>query len=186
MALNGDRLREAAEDYGCLGIALKHLIELMHIEPLVDRALEADPNDDELRGFKKDIACFQILAVIGSISFVPYLQRTAIAHRLDPSPFTICSEHLTAESLAKAIALAEHLALLADISVPAAAGGGDGDGDNGEYRPATYFNKGMADKLRQAASPKRKTKRVRTQVIDGVVCYYVPDARRWWPSGVPR
>ena len=59
-------------------------------------------------------------------------------------------------------------------------------GDNGEYRPATWFPKGMADRLRQAASKKRKTKRVATRTVDGVVCYSVADARRWWPTDVPK
>ncbi|MFZ2874572.1 MAG: hypothetical protein WAZ94_08825 [Phycisphaerales bacterium] len=58
--------------------------------------------------------------------------------------------------------------------------------DDGQFRPATWFPKGMADRLRQAASKKRKTKRVATRTIDGVVCYSVADARRWWPSDVPK
>lgn len=58
--------------------------------------------------------------------------------------------------------------------------------NEGEYRPATWFPKGMADRLRQAASKKRKTKRVAARTIDGVVCYSVADARRWWPSNVPK
>lgn len=35
-------------------------------------------------------------------------------------------------------------------------------------------------RLRHAASPKRKTKRVRSKDIDGVVCYSVADVQRWW------
>lgn len=58
--------------------------------------------------------------------------------------------------------------------------------DDAEYRPASWFPKGMADRLRQAASKTRKTKRVDTRKIDGVVCYSVADARRWWPSDVPK
>jgi hypothetical protein len=58
--------------------------------------------------------------------------------------------------------------------------------DDGEYRPATWFRKGMANRLRQAASKQRKTKRVATRTIDGVVCYSVADVRRWWPSDVPK
>lgn len=57
--------------------------------------------------------------------------------------------------------------------------------DDGEYWPAARFPKGMADRLRQAASPKRKTKRVATRIIDGVVCYSVSDARRWWGHDFP-
>jgi hypothetical protein len=55
----------------------------------------------------------------------------------------------------------------------------------GNFRPATWFPKGLAARLRQAASKKRKGKRVATQKIDGVVCYSVEDARRWWPNDVP-
>lgn len=58
--------------------------------------------------------------------------------------------------------------------------------DRSEFRPATWFRKGMADRLRQAASKKRKSKRVTTRMIDGVVCYSVADVRRWWPDGIPK
>lgn len=58
--------------------------------------------------------------------------------------------------------------------------------DDDEYRPATWFPKGMAPRLRMAASKKRKTKRVATRTADGVVCYSVADARRWWPKDVPK
>jgi hypothetical protein len=55
-----------------------------------------------------------------------------------------------------------------------------------DYRPASWFQKGMAPRLRMAAGKDRKTKRVRTQLIDGVVCYSVVDARRWWSEDVPK
>ncbi len=57
--------------------------------------------------------------------------------------------------------------------------------DDGAYRPATWFPQGMAARLRMAAQKKRKTKRVATRTIDGVVCYLVADARRWWPTDIP-
>ena len=57
--------------------------------------------------------------------------------------------------------------------------------DDGGYRPATCFPKGMAARLRMAAQKSRKSKRVATRTIDGVVCYSVADARRWWPKDVP-
>ena len=58
-------------------------------------------------------------------------------------------------------------------------------GDDGQYRPATWFPKGMADRLRQAASKSRKSKRVRAKKVDGVVLYNLEDVRRWWPNGLP-
>ncbi len=58
--------------------------------------------------------------------------------------------------------------------------------EGGDFRPATWFPKGLAARLRQAASKNRKGKRVATQKIDGVVCYSVEDARRWWPNDVPK
>jgi hypothetical protein len=64
-------------------------------------------------------------------------------------------------------------------------GGVDATDTGDEYRPATWFRKGMAARLRMAARPTRKTKRVRTKTIDGVVCYSVADARMWWPHDVP-
>jgi hypothetical protein len=39
-------------------------------------------------------------------------------------------------------------------------------------------------RLRHAASPKRKSKRVRKKTIDGVECYSVSDAQRWWPENM--
>jgi hypothetical protein len=51
-----------------------------------------------------------------------------------------------------------------------------------EFWPAAAFPKGMAARLRMAARKSRKTKRVASKVIDGVVCYSVADARRWWPD----
>lgn len=54
------------------------------------------------------------------------------------------------------------------------------------YRPAVWFGRGMAGRLRKAASKDRKGKRVRKQTIDGVVVYSVADARRWWPRDLPK
>jgi len=58
--------------------------------------------------------------------------------------------------------------------------------DGSRYRPATWFGKTMAARLRMAARKKRKGKRVATIIIDGVVCYSVEDARRWWANDVPK
>jgi hypothetical protein len=54
------------------------------------------------------------------------------------------------------------------------------------YRPAAWFSGDMPGRLRKAASKNRKTKRVRTRKIDGVVVYSVADARRWWPRDMPK
>jgi len=62
---------------------------------------------------------------------------------------------------------------------------GEATTDDKEYQPAAWFPKGMAARLRMAAAETRKTKRVDTRTIDGVVCYRVADARRWWPSDMP-
>ena len=59
--------------------------------------------------------------------------------------------------------------------------------DQDVYRPASWFgNKKMSGRLRMAAGKDRKTMRVRTKEIDGVVCYCVADARQWWPSDIPK
>lgn len=76
-------------------------------------------------------------------------------------------------------------------AVPSAGSGGNqahptsasGDGD---FRPASWFGKDLSARLRMAASPKRKSKRVATRRIDRVTCYSVADARRWWPSDIPK
>lgn len=54
------------------------------------------------------------------------------------------------------------------------------------YRPASWFKKGVASRLRQAASPRRKSKRVSTQKRDGVVLYSVRDVERYWPEILPK
>ena len=50
----------------------------------------------------------------------------------------------------------------------------------------TLNTKISTSRLRHAASPKRKGKRVRKKTIDGVECYSVSDARRWWPFDMHR
>lgn len=55
-----------------------------------------------------------------------------------------------------------------------------------EFRPAAAFPKGMAARLRMAARKGRKTKRVASKIIDGVVCYRVADVLRWWPDDLQK
>jgi hypothetical protein len=55
----------------------------------------------------------------------------------------------------------------------------------GEYRPGRWFGKSMTAKLRKAAGKTRVGMKVRKRTIDGVVCYNVADARRWWGKEVP-
>ena len=55
-----------------------------------------------------------------------------------------------------------------------------------EYRPATYFKKHAAARLRMAASKNRKSKRVKSKTIDGVKCYCVEDVRLWFPDAMPK
>lgn len=55
-----------------------------------------------------------------------------------------------------------------------------------DFRPATWFPKGMAARLRMAARKSRKTKRVASRKRDGVTFYSVSDARRYWPDDVPK
>jgi len=54
------------------------------------------------------------------------------------------------------------------------------------YKPASYFDKSLGSRLRKAAGPQRKSKRVRSRIIDGTTMYNVEDARRWWPTDVPK
>lgn len=66
---------------------------------------------------------------------------------------------------------------------------GDGSVVDEEYQSAQWFSlntKIPPARLRQAANPDRKTKHVRKQIIDGVECYSVDDARYWWPSDMKR
>lgn len=56
-----------------------------------------------------------------------------------------------------------------------------------QYKSAHWFTlntKIPSSRLRMAAG--RKGKRVRTEVIDGVVCYSLADAQRWWPEDMSK
>ena len=54
--------------------------------------------------------------------------------------------------------------------------------DPAEFLPARCFPKSMHARLRQAARPGRKTKRVRKREEMGVVEYSMSDAKKWWPD----
>lgn len=65
--------------------------------------------------------------------------------------------------------------------------GASGNADEGEYRPASWFvGKASSARLRMAARPGRKTKRVRKRMTEGVVCYSVDDVQKWWPELLPK
>ena len=55
--------------------------------------------------------------------------------------------------------------------------------ENDEYQPGQWFTNNTdipTSRLRQAARKGRRKKRVRKTEKDGVVCYSVKDAKRWW------
>lgn len=61
------------------------------------------------------------------------------------------------------------------------------DADDADYRPGSWFAEYTsipAARLRMASSEKRRGKRVRAKFIDGVKCYSIVDARRWWPDSM--
>ncbi|MFK7883906.1 MAG: hypothetical protein AB8F26_06975 [Phycisphaerales bacterium] len=55
---------------------------------------------------------------------------------------------------------------------------------DGEWWPASEFGPKLAARIRQAGVPQRKSKRVRSRVLDGVKLYSVDDARRRWASEI--
>ena len=55
-----------------------------------------------------------------------------------------------------------------------------------EFKPANFFGKKLAERLRQATRAGRKIKKVRFKKDDGVKLYCVADARKWWPSLPPK
>ena len=73
---------------------------------------------------------------------------------------------------------------------PTAASDGTGSTDaNEDFQSGQWFvlnTKIPTARLRQAARPKRKTKRVRKRTIDGVVCYLLSDAQRWWSKDMTK
>ena len=71
----------------------------------------------------------------------------------------------------------------ATISPPAQARTAD------PFESARWFTsctKVKAGTLRHAANAKRKTKHIRSTVVDGVTLYSVQDAERWWPDDMKK
>jgi hypothetical protein len=81
------------------------------------------------------------------------------------------------------VAAASTMPKPSDADMPAG-GSGQGDGDD-RYLPASSFPKTMRPRLRQAARPLRKSKRVRSKRVNGVVLYSLRDAQVWWPHDCP-
>lgn len=73
---------------------------------------------------------------------------------------------------------------------PASDGDGIGSDDAEDgFQSGQWFTlntKIPTARLRQAAAPGRKNKRVRKRTIDGVECYSVFDARQWWPNDMTK
>lgn len=61
----------------------------------------------------------------------------------------------------------------------------DASGNADEFWPASAFPKHIAARLRMAARPARKTKKVAKKKIDGVVKYSKSDVYRHWPNDFP-
>lgn len=58
--------------------------------------------------------------------------------------------------------------------------------DDGEqWVPASALGKTLADRARIAAQPDRRTKRVRSKVVDKVKLYALSDIRQFWPTDLP-
>lgn len=105
------------------------------------------------------------------------VRKHGLAERVRAAETRAARGLMTVEAVA-----ARHAMSAGPAAAEAAARTGDDAGD--EYWPAAAFPKGMAARLRMAARRGRKTKRVATRLVDGVVCYSVRDARRWWPTEV--
>ena len=60
-----------------------------------------------------------------------------------------------------------------------------GENDAKGYKPPSAYPVTVADRIRKAAQPSRKTKRVRTKTVDGVKLYCDADIRQWWPNDLP-
>jgi hypothetical protein len=96
--------------------------------------------------------------------------------------------HLAAGRWGPFWAAAERLALSTEALRQALGGTRPGD-DEAEFRPAGWFAQYTSipgARLRQAATPGRRSKRVRKKNVDGVVYYSAADARRWWPQDMER
>lgn len=57
--------------------------------------------------------------------------------------------------------------------------------DGGSWVPAWRLGKRLADRVRAAAQPDRKTKRVRSKMVGGVKMYSEEDIRQFWPGEIP-
>ena len=54
------------------------------------------------------------------------------------------------------------------------------------WRPARWFKPTVAERVRAAAQPGRKSKAVESTIFpDGTTMYSARDAHKWWPHDVP-
>jgi hypothetical protein len=54
--------------------------------------------------------------------------------------------------------------------------------DDADFKPANYFTKKIARRIRQAALPTRQTMRVRKTTLDRVTVYSLTDCKQHWPG----
>jgi len=57
--------------------------------------------------------------------------------------------------------------------------------DPANWLPASSFDSKLAVRIRQAAQPGRQQKRVRRREHDGLMLYFLPDIRAFWPGDLP-
>lgn len=172
-ALQGDELRRATRLFDGLSLVLDRVHELRQCSDAVEDILEHRPSDVDANTLRQEKTHLEAIAIIANASFVEHLSRTAHRHGFDPSPYFRAYEDPTPGNVANARALNLRLECIAE------------DGDSNEYQPASWFKKELGPRLRMAANPDRKTKRVKTRTVDGVTLYCVADARQWWSTDVP-
>lgn len=63
---------------------------------------------------------------------------------------------------------------------------GAASSDQQEWQPLAWFPQTMRSRIRKAAGPRRKTKRVGTKTMDGVKFYSAKAARRYWARDLPK
>jgi hypothetical protein len=119
------------------------------------------------------------------------LRELAEFHGIDSTPLNVAFEQMTKEQLRALEVLLSRLSVIElvgarDNTVPVGPLAEIDDPAN--WKTASYFTKKSRPRIRMATNKNklRKSKTVRTKIIDKAVCYYVPDVARWWSDALPK
>lgn len=110
--LIGQELRRALRMYETLSVMQAYIIENQANKARLTRMLEAGELDRDSSEELDELNVLEGVLLLNNISLVRCLRNSAHAMGLDPKPFTVVAEDLTAATRANALGLAEQMTLM--------------------------------------------------------------------------